>query len=66
MCATLPVGGVAFPASVSSFPTPIAYYPLTGGSLEPWPQNGFSGVSHEIVWKKDSRFGLVPHCEEGN
>ena len=64
MCAT-PKPGVLLPSSRSpAWPAPLAYYPLTAGSLDSWPDGQYSGTNQGAQFTLDTRFGSVLTCNQ--
>ncbi|CAD7694655.1 unnamed protein product, partial [Ostreobium quekettii] len=64
VCAKPPTGGVVIPDDAGDFPVPVAYFPLTGQSLNSWPDEQYVGASNTATFRQDSQFGSVLHCKE--
>jgi hypothetical protein len=64
LCAT-PKPGVLLPSSLSpAWPAPLAYFPLTAGSLDSWPGGQYSGTNQGAQFTFDTRFGSVLTCHQ--
>jgi hypothetical protein len=62
MCAA-PQPGVFLPPTLTpAWPAPLAYFPLTAGSLDSWPDAQYSGTNQGAQFALDSRFGSVLSC----
>lgn len=62
---TTPTLGLLLPDTVPApWPQPLAYFPLTNGSLASWPDAGFNGIGSNLTWNLDSRFGAVMTCDK--
>lgn len=66
-CATMPLGGLLPHTFPPSWPTPLAFFPLTAGSLDAWPDPArrFAGgaAAGGAAWHSDGRFGSVLACD---
>ncbi len=64
LCAT-PKPGVLLPSSLSpAWPAPLAYFPLTAGSLDSWPGGQYTGTNQGAQFTIDTRFGSVLTCHQ--
>ncbi|KAL6748684.1 hypothetical protein V8C86DRAFT_3146463, partial [Haematococcus lacustris] len=63
---TRPLRGVLLPEQFPpSFPTPLAYFPLSSGSLESWPGGLYDGNSTGSVRSVfDTRWGTALSCNQ--
>eukprot|EP00212_Chloropicon_laureae_P003902 CAMPEP_0197488208 /NCGR_PEP_ID=MMETSP1311-20131121/3186_1 /TAXON_ID=464262 /ORGANISM="Genus nov. species nov., Strain RCC856" /LENGTH=1764 /DNA_ID=CAMNT_0043032175 /DNA_START=186 /DNA_END=5480 /DNA_ORIENTATION=+ len=67
VCVATPEGGIYTPLPSMNLPVPKAYFPLTGGSLESWPEPKYSGrVQESVQWVEDEFFGSVLECKENS
>ena len=65
ICVESPEGGAYVPSPKTELPIPKAYFPLTGGSVESWPEPKYGGRKMEgLKWVKDDLFGSVLECSE--
>lgn len=64
ICVETPEGGTYVPSPQTRLPIPMAYYPLTGGSVETWPEPKSGGEVSGVSWVADPFFGTVLECKE--
>lgn len=56
-CAKQPDGGMVMPGPDNELPAPLAYFPLTGGSVKAWPAENAQGFAVNTETVEDDAFG---------
>jgi hypothetical protein len=63
-CVAAPVGGIFPPDPSVNVPLPVAFFPLTGGSVESWPLGSYKGRATNVDWVPDVLFENSLKCSE--